>query len=103
MRHPIPLGTTTVPRPPQTSALGASGEKMAADIRLDEQQAWRGAFLGTGRTLLVNGAVPRERRDFPTLPEPFPPQVRRYTNFNVIIYQVHTSYKIGRPHTKFKI
>ena len=84
-RLSTPLGTTTVPRPPHTSALWVPGERIAADARLGERGAWRGALPGTGRSLPGKGADPRERRDFPTLPEPFPSRVRRHTNFNMII------------------
>ena len=82
--HPTPLGTTTVPRPPHTSALGVPGEKNAADARLGERGAWRGAHPGTGRSLPGKGADPRERRDFPTFSEPFPSRVRRHTTFIII-------------------
>ena len=46
-----PVGTTTVLRPPYTSALGVPGERIAADARLGERGAWRGALPGTGRSL----------------------------------------------------
>ena len=34
VRHPTPLGTTTVPYPPHTSALGVPGERISADAQL---------------------------------------------------------------------
>ena len=36
-RHPTPLGTTIVPRPPHTSALGDPGERTGADDRHGER------------------------------------------------------------------
>ena len=86
VRHPTTLGTTTVPRPPHTSALGIPGEIIAADSRLGERGAWRGALPGTNHSLPGKGTDPRERRDFPTLPEPFLSRVCRHTNLNILIH-----------------
>ena len=83
---PTTLGTTTVPRPPHTSALGIPGEIIAADSRLGERGAWRGALPGTNHSLPGKGTDPRERRDFPTLPEPFLSRVCRHTNLNILIH-----------------
>ena len=54
-RHPTPLGTTTVPPLPYTSALGVPGERIAADAHLGEREARRGAVWRTHRSLPPNG------------------------------------------------
>ena len=65
VRHPTPLGTTTVPRPPDTSALGVPGERIAADARLAEGGRGEAPSRerialspGTGR-IRANGGVHR--------------------------------------------
>ena len=50
VRHPTPLGPTTMPRPPHTSALGVPGERIAANVRLGERRPWRGVLPGTDRS-----------------------------------------------------
>ena len=50
-------------------------EIIAADARLGERGAWRGALPGTDRSLPGNGADPRERRGSKQLWRPFPPGV----------------------------
>ena len=62
-RHLTPLGATTVPSPPHSSALGVPGEGIAADAQLSERGSWRGALPGTDQSLTGNEADPCERKD----------------------------------------
>ena len=71
VRHPTPFGTTTVPRPPHTSALGVPGERIAADTRLGERGAWIGALVGTDRSFSGNGTGTRERKGSQHIRKPF--------------------------------
>ena len=103
-----PLGTTTVPRPPHTSALGVAGERIAADARLGERGPWRSALPGTDRSLPGKWADLRELRGSQHLRRPFPPGVAPtltsrqhfHTKFNMQITTPILRYKYD---TNFKI
>ena len=100
VRHPTLFGTTTVPRPPHTSALGVPGERIAADARLGERGAWRRALPGTDRSLPGKGADPRQRRDSQHIRRHFPPRIapiltsRQHfnTKFNMQV-SIHSNFK----------
>ena len=83
----VPLGITTVPRPPYTpSALRDPGERIDADARLAERSTRRGALPRTDRSLPCRGVDPRDKGGLSTLLEPFPPRVCRHIDFNMIIH-----------------
>ena len=82
VRHPTPLGTTTVPYPPHTSALGVPGERISAD-----------AQLGGG----ARGDTPSRGQITPS-----PGRGRIRANGGVHSIFGGLSHPGGRPHTNFK-
>ena len=100
VRQPTPIGTTTVARPPHTSALGVSSETITAYARRARGVERRPPGAGS-LPLRGNGADPHERRFSQHLRRPFPPGVaptltstqRFYTKFDMQTSTLFSRYK----------
>ena len=95
VRHPTLFGTTTVPRPPHTSALGVPGERTVANAPLGERGergAWRGPLPGIDLSLPGNWEDPRQRRDLQHLRRPCPPGVAPTLTSRQLLQTLHTKF-----------
>ena len=67
MRHWTARATTTVPRPPHTSALDIAGERTDADAAFGERGAGEVALSGTARSLpgvAENSKIVKSQREY---------------------------------------